>query len=828
MGVLVLLGAALLGAELPLGRAPLDLLVLVDDSLSIDRAGVARAWRRVAGVARELPSESRVSVLRFAADTVVEAEGLPRGGERGAALLAASAPPREQPLDRSESDLEQALGDALARWGARREAAVVLVSDGAETRGDAAAAMRTLTSAGIAVVATPASLALPAADAWVEALEAPVRVRAGQRVPLMARLASRAQADTQGMLRLAVDGQAVASQPLVFAPDRAVQVAIELPPLESAGVHRLEARLEAPGDTHPENDMAEVLVEVEGPARVLYLTGAPGAGPSPLLRSLVEGGWEMAALPASHFGGGPSAGPAPALLVLDDVSVSDMPAPAWRLLEHLVRDEGAGLLVLGGPRSFAAGGYRRSRLEDLLPVIAEARDPRPGAAILFLVDTSGSMERDRRGRSPLELARRAIVETLGGISEEDRVGVSSFASEPNEILPLALHVDPARRLEGRIPAASGGTRLRPALEYALERLSRVDVEQRLLVLVTDGFVEGEELGPAAEGLARAGVEVIALAVGADVELAALEHLAAAGGGAVLRVAEAARLPRLMRREVGERLEPARTGIFRPREREPLPFSLGTPTSGRVESRLWPELEGVMLSRPRAGARVVLESERGDPVLAIHHVGAARVAALPAGLSGWARAWHRWPGWAAFAGGIAQWLARPAHDPRLHVTLEDAPGGLAIRVDALAADGSWASEPLARVTVSGPGSSGPASLAGAGVLELSARAPGRFEGMLAAPGSGLHRVTVRVGDRVAVRHALRRAARELSPGAPRRDPIAGWARAGLLELWPESGAPGALRAPRRRIPLRPWLLLVALAAYTARVAVEERGTQSPRT
>ncbi len=101
-------------------------------------------------------------------------------------------------------------------------------------------------------------------------------------------------------------------------------------------------------------------------------------------------------------------------------------------------------------------------------------------------------------------------------------------------------------------------------------------------------------------------------------------------------------------------------------------------------------------------------------------------------------------------------------------------------------------------------------------------------MLPAPRPGLYRVTVRVGERVAVSHALRRAARELSPAALERDPIAEWARAGLLELWPESGTPRALRAPHRRVPLRPWLLLLALAAYTARVVVEERGAQSPRT
>jgi hypothetical protein len=154
------------------------------------------------------------------------------------------------------------------------------------------------------------------------------------------------------------------------------------------------------------------------------------------------------------------------------------------------------------------------------------------------------------------------------------------------------------------------------------------------------------------------------------------------------------------------------------------------------------------------------------------------------------------------------------------------------VDALAADGSWSPEGLARVALSGPGSIGPGGPAGAGVFELPARTPGRYEGTLPAPRPGLYRVTVRVAERVTVRHALRRAARELSPAAfgrdPIADPIAEWARAGLLELWPERGTPRALHAPHRRVPLRPWLLLLALAAYTARVVEEERGAQSPRT
>ncbi|NIQ55205.1 MAG: hypothetical protein GWN71_18055, partial [Gammaproteobacteria bacterium] len=71
--------------------------MLVDDSLSIDREGVAGAWRRVARVAQDLPSGSHVRLLRFAAGTTFEAEALARAGEAQAALLSAFTPPREQP-----------------------------------------------------------------------------------------------------------------------------------------------------------------------------------------------------------------------------------------------------------------------------------------------------------------------------------------------------------------------------------------------------------------------------------------------------------------------------------------------------------------------------------------------------------------------------------------------------------------------------------------------------------------------------------------------------------------------------------------------------------
>src|SRR5262249_53305834 len=156
-------------------------------------------------------------------------------------------------------------------------------------------------------------------------------------------------------------------------------------------------------------------------------------------------------------------------------------------------------------------------------------------------------------------------------------------------------------------AASGGTRMAPALRDAVGRLGRADVAQRVLVLLSDGFAADEDVPAVADAIAAAGVQVVAVAIGSDVRLEPLERLARRGGGAGLRVARTATLPRVVRDPLGERRAPAERGSFHPRPVRPLPFDAGGGS--------WPDLTGYMVSRARPAADVHLVSERGDPLLA---------------------------------------------------------------------------------------------------------------------------------------------------------------------------------------------------------------------
>jgi Mg-chelatase subunit ChlD len=778
---------------------------VIDDSLSVDRAAVATRWQQLAGAVRSLPPSGQLSVLRFAAQAPVELDGQRFDADEASRLLAMEAPPRTRPLDPSETNVEGALHEAFARAQLDRPAVIVLLTDGAETQGDAVGPLRALRDAAISVIAMSTAPPPAAEDASIAHLDVPAEARVGD----LARLSVEANGRTPGnaTISLRLDGTEVARRAVELTAVQPTRVDIELP-LRAAGPHVIRAHVERVGDPRPENDWREAVIEVEGPPRVTYVTVAPSA--PPLLQSLRAGGWDVSMLAPPAFAAQGAGTAPPALIVLDDVALDDMTSAEWRALDTLVRYAGTGLIVLGGPRSFGAGGYRGSILEDLLPVIAEGADAGRRAAILFVIDSSGSMETDRDGRPRLDLARRALLETLRAIPDDDLVGVTSFALEAREVVPLGRHGRLGdTELSFALPAASGGTRLGPALRDAVDRLSRAEAEQRLLVLLTDGFTPEEDLAPIERALADADIQVIALAVGRDVRLQTLEDLARHTGGSVLRVDDSASLPRLMRREVGERRAPAELGVSRPRAVSPLPFALARDD--------WPPVRGYMVSRARPGAAVYLESERGAPLLAAHFSGAGRVGALPGGLGGWANAWYAWPQWGPFVGGLARWLARPAGHPRLHLHVADSPRGLDFEVDAVAGDDEWAPEAIAHATALDPAGSRVA-------LDRMARAPGRFAGTLPAVLPGLYRVAVRVGEESAVRHVLRSTDRELRP--PARDPLQTWHADGLVTLWPEHGTPPALVPHPIPTPLRTTLVLMALALYIASMAWEERGPVLP--
>ena len=99
-------------------------------------------------------------------------------------------------------------------------------------------------------------------------------------------------------------------------------------------------------------------------------------------------------------------------IVMVNVPASRLTGVGMENVQTIVRDLGKGLVVIGGDESYAAGGYFRTPLEEMLPIDLHlpSKLDIPTVAMVMVIDRSGSMMMAHGGGAgiaKIELARRA-------------------------------------------------------------------------------------------------------------------------------------------------------------------------------------------------------------------------------------------------------------------------------------------------------------------------------------------------------------------------------------------------------------------------------------
>ena len=196
-------------------------------------------------------------------------------------------------------------------------------------------------------------------------------------------------------------------------------------------------------------------------------------------------------------------------------------------------DETFAILADGGPTPFTAAD------EVLLRIGLQARDvrdrARDDASLTFVIDTSGSMEREGR----LELVKAALRLLVDGLGRNDTVAIVTFGDDARVLLEPTRATDADHILAVIDELQPGGsTNLEAGLRmgYDLARSSMTENGIDRVVLASDGvanvgLTDSESILGSIRRDAAAGIELVSIGVGmGNYNDTLLEQLADQGDG----------------------------------------------------------------------------------------------------------------------------------------------------------------------------------------------------------------------------------------------------------------------------------------------------------
>lgn len=625
-------------------------------------------------------------------------------------------------VDAQASDLPSALTLASALLPEDAQGRIVVLSDGATE--DVRAAAQQLAARGVTVdFQSFSGDALP--DAQISQLNVPSRVYQGQSFTVTVQVT--ANHDTAGTLVLYQNRTPVSSREVTLR--RGDNTFTFRDTAADTGVVTYEARLISEGDSCAQNDSMGGYVYVQGAPKLLLVEGRQGEG-SEMAAMLSAAAMQYeTVLPAQlpydaeqlrQYDG----------VVLVNVDYDAADEEQWAALDSAVRVLGRGLTVIGGDSSYALGGYRGSRLEEILPVTIDVRNKLdlPSLALMLVIDKSGSMSDGMFGTTRLELAKEAAMRAAEVLTPNDQVGVIAFDDAAKWVVNLqkAEDVEAIQNQIGTI-RPGGGTAFFTALYEATYALMNAQAQQKHIIFLTDGEAGDTGYLQLCDIMQQNDITLTTVAVGSGADQATLRTLAQQGGGRAYAANEFDNLPKIFTKEtylVSGSYVQNRT--FTP---------VITEQSALTDFEGFPQLSGYLAATEKSLATVSLMSDREDPILAWWQYGAGRVVAFMADSRGaWTSEFLQWDQAAAFYGGMAAFTL-PGEEREGQLTTERQ--GDALRIVYTAPEGAQTGLSTSVTALLPDGTQTQ--------LALQESAPGVYEGEIAAAQLGAYALRVEQRD-----------------------------------------------------------------------------------
>lgn len=545
-------------------------------------------------------------------------------------------------IDRDGTNLEQALSLSAAMLPTDKQGRIVLISDGTQTMGSAAAILDDLKSKGIAVDVLPIQYQYDK-ETYLERLELPQNVKTGENYQAAVILYS--LQDGEGTLKLQENNREIYSEAVKYSAGKnrfVIPIYFRTP-----GYYEYAATIIP---KHPEDDQIKFnntvlsTLFLEGEGRVLVVTDPNGESRD--WENLITGMKEEKLVVEEKS----SLELSPDVISYqnyDSIVLVNVPSDALdvtqqQALKSAVHDLGVGFLMVGGPNSFGPGGYQRTAIEELLPVSMDVTQKKvlPKGCLTIILHTCEFPDGNT-------WAKRITKQAIQVLSDQDEAGVLNYGMTGEDWIFKPTPVKEIDTMIRAINSSSPGDMpsFAGTMQMGLEELVKSDAATKHMIIISDGDPQPPPPPLLQKYIDNSiTVSMVAIFPHRVEDVAIMRQIATATGGRFYFPDDPSELPSIFIKEsktIKRSLIHERT--FTPLVEMPSPILKGIsemmPLHGYVLATTKPRAEQILVSQGEPG-----QSDEGeiDPILSRWRFGLGTTAAFTSDLgTKWGKDWLGW-------------------------------------------------------------------------------------------------------------------------------------------------------------------------------------------
>ena len=556
----------------------LTVLYLLDQSDSVSAADkklmLDYAFRQVETHRRE-KQKDKAGVIVFGADARIESAPFD-----GQLPLTGRLESTEQ-LNSGGTSIESALKIAQAAFPEGSAGRVVIISDGNENVGDALGVARSMAAAGIGIDVVPIEM-LAQQDVSVDKIDMPTDIRKGQKFQIRVVLTNKSVPDEKNPTGEIV-GQLSVTNNIVSmnADDGLLSQRVTLKPgknifsfdhqLERSAMYTLNAEFapeDSKADMVSENNVASAFTHVRGKGKVLLLEDAFYKGEfNHLVSQLMKNEIEVEVRNTERLFDS-----AADLLQYDSVILANIARASGddsdqgdiksfsdaqiKMMVDNCEHFGCGIVMLGGDRSFGAGGWSNSLIEKSMPVDFQIKNNKINA-VGALAMMMHACEMPQGNHWQIKIAEEAI-KVLGPMDHVGIVDWTDFGGKPRWLWKFDKSnggIDRVfgnrRKMLGLVSRMNTGDMMdfNTPMQTMLVGFDKVDASMKHAIIISDGDPT-PPTNKLLKQFVNRKIKISTCAVGTHGPAGStpLKKIAKVTGGKYYVIKKASALPRIYQRE----------------------------------------------------------------------------------------------------------------------------------------------------------------------------------------------------------------------------------------------------------------------------------------